>query len=58
MGPIRFIVYLFPVLTIAALFYFFVWYWQATRTPLAAPGSSGSVPRRRFTFAGKCHPGK
>ena len=56
MGPIRFIVYLFPVLTIAALFYFFVWYWQATRTPLAAPGSSGSVPRRRFTFAGKCHP--
>ena len=35
MGPIRFIVYLFPVLTIAALFYFFVWYWQATRTPLA-----------------------
>ena len=36
MGPIRFIVYLFPVLTIAALFYFFVWYWQATRTPLQA----------------------
>lgn len=56
MGPIRSIVYLFPVLTIAALFYFFVWYWQATRTPPAAPGSNGSAPRRRFTFAGKCHP--
>lgn len=33
MGPIRYIVYLFPILTIAALLGFFLWYAQTMRAP-------------------------
>lgn len=53
MGAIRYIVYLFPVLTIAALLYCFAWYWQVSRGPkrLKEPDRP-----RRFSFAGKCHP--
>ena len=35
MGPIRYIVILFPVLTLLALLGFFCWYWRTQRSPLA-----------------------
>ena len=55
MNPARYIVYLFPLVTVALLVYFFLWYWQTQRTPLAQQ----LVPepaRPRFRFAGTCHP--
>ena len=54
MGPIGYIVYLFPVLTAAALLYCFAWYWQATRPPVTK-----KIVRegpKRFSFAGTLHP--
>ena len=55
MGPIRYIVYLFPILTIAALLGFFLWYWQTMRAPLAQ--QIAPMPEKKpFTFAGRCHP--
>lgn len=55
MGPIQYIVYLFPVLTVAALFYFFVWYIQTQRQPLAQQLAPAPV-KKRLSFAGTCHP--
>ena len=55
MGPIRYIVYLFPVLTVAALFYFFAWYIQTQRRPLAQQLDPNPV-KKRLSFAGTCHP--
>ena len=54
-GPIRYIVYLFPVLTAAALFYFFAWYVQTQRTPLAQRLNPAPV-KRRLSFSAPCHP--
>ena len=54
-GPIRYIVYLFPVLTAAALFYFFAWYIQTQRTPLAQQLDPAPV-KRRLSFSAPCHP--
>ncbi len=56
MGALQYIVYLFPVLTIAALLYFFAWYRQSVRAPLARQIAGTAEPRRPFTFAGTCHP--
>ena len=53
MGPIQYVVYLFPVLAAAALLYAFVWYWQAVRMPPARPDPAR---HRRFSFAGTCRP--
>lgn len=55
MGSIRYIVYLFPVLTAAALFCFFSWYAGTQRTPLAQRLDPEPV-KRRLSFAGVCHP--
>ena len=55
MNPARYIVYLFPLVTVAALVYFFLWYWQTQRTPLAQQLVPDAV-RPRFRFAGTCHP--
>ena len=55
MGPIQYIVYLFPVLTAAALFYFFAWYVQTQRTPLAQQLNPAPV-KRRLSFSAPCHP--
>ena len=54
-GPIQYIVYLFPVLTAAALFYFFAWYIQTQRTPLAQQLDPAPV-KRRLSFSAPCHP--
>ena len=54
-GPIQYIVYLFPVLTAAALFYFFAWYVQTQRTPLAQQLDPAPV-KRRLSFSAPCHP--
>ena len=54
-GPIQYIVYLFPVLTAAALFYFFAWYIQTQRTPLAQQLDPAPV-KRRLSFSTPCHP--
>ncbi len=54
-GSIRYIVYLFPVLTAAALFCFFAWYAGTQRTPLAQRLDPEPV-KRRLSFAGVCHP--
>ena len=55
MGPISYIVYLFPILTIAALLWFFLWYWKNLRAPLAQ--QLAPLPDKRpFTFAGRYHP--
>ena len=56
MGPIRYIVILFPVLTLLALLGFFCWYWRTQRSPLAQQLAPAPQPKRRFTFAGRCHP--
>ena len=56
MGPIRYIVILFPVLTLLALLGFFCWYWRTQRSPLAQQLAPVPQPKRRFTFAGRCHP--
>ena len=53
MGAIGYVVYLFPVLAIAALLYCFAWYWQVCRVPKPLKDSSRG---RRFSFAGKCRP--
>ena len=51
----QYIVYLFPVLVIAALLYCFLWFWQASRR--AAPGRpAGAGFPKRFSFAGKRYP--
>lgn len=55
MGSIRYIVYLFPVVTAAALFCFFSWYAGTQRTPLAQR-LDPEPARRRLSFAGVCHP--
>ena len=55
MGPIRYIVYLFPVLTAAALFCFFLWYAGTQRLPLARRLDPAPA-KRRLSFAGVCHP--
>ena len=55
----RYIVYLFPVITVLALLGFFYWYWTTQRAPLAqrlSQGTAAPAERSRFTFAGKCHP--
>ena len=55
MGPMQYIVYLFPILTIAALLGFFLWYWQTMRAPLAQ--QIAPMPEKKpFTFAGRRHP--
>ena len=54
-GPIQYIVYLFPVLTAAALFYFFAWYVQTQRAPLAQQLDPAPV-KRRLSFSAPCHP--
>ena len=55
MGPVQYLVYLFPILTIAALLGFFLWYAQTMRAPLAQ--QLAPLPEKRpFTFAGRRHP--
>ena len=56
MGLIRYIVYLFPILTAAALLWFALWYLRVMRAPLAQQLSPLPEERRPFTFAGVCHP--
>ena len=55
MRPTDLIVYLFPLATIAALLTFFFWYWQTVRAPLAQQ-LAPEPEKRRFSFAGTCHP--
>ena len=54
-GSIRYIVYLFPVLTAAALFCFFLWYAGTQRAPLARRLDPERA-KQRLSFAGTCHP--
>lgn len=60
MNPVHYLVYLFPIATLLALFAFFYWYWGTQRAPLAKRliTPPEEVPREqpRFTFAGRCHP--
>ncbi len=56
MRPIDFVVYLFPAVTVAALFYFFAYYWRVQRAPLAVCLTEERPPRPPFSFAGKLHP--
>ena len=55
MGSIRYIVYLFPVFTAAALFCFFLWYAGTQRAPLARQLDPERA-KKRLSFAGTCHP--
>lgn len=55
MGPIRYIVLLFPIVTIAALLGFFAWYWQTMRAPLAQQ-LAPAPEKKPFSFAGLRHP--
>ena len=60
MNPAHYLVYLFPIATLLALFAFFYWYWGTQRAPLAkrliTPPEEASREQPRFTFAGSCHP--
>lgn len=60
MNPAHYLVYLFPIATLLALFAFFYWYWGTQRAPLAkrliTPPEEASREQPRFTFAGRCHP--
>ena len=60
MNPVHYLVYLFPIATLLALFAFFYWYWGTQRAPLAkrliTPPEEASREQPRFTFAGRCHP--
>ena len=53
MNLFSYTVYLFPLLTAAGLVWFFLWYWQTQRLPLAQQLAPEKKP---FTFAGRCHP--
>ena len=55
MGISDYIVYLFPILTAAALLCFFFWYWQTQRAPVVQQVEA-EPPRKKFNFAGPCHP--
>ena len=60
MNPVHYLVYLFPIATLLALFAFFYWYWGTQRAPLAkrliTPPEEAPREQPRFTFAGRCHP--
>ena len=60
MNPVHYLVYLFPIATLLALFAFFYWYWGTQRAPLAkrliTPPVEAPREQPRFTFAGRCHP--
>lgn len=60
MNPAHYLVYLFPIATLLALFAFFYWYWGTQRAPLAkrliTPPEEAPREQPRFTFAGRCHP--
>ena len=60
MNPVHYLVYLFPIATLLALFAFFYWYWGTQRAPLAkrliTPPEEAPREQPRFTLAGRCHP--
>lgn len=60
MNPVHYLVYLFPIATLLALFAFFYWYWGTQRAPLAkrliTPPEEAPREQPRFTFSGRCHP--
>ena len=56
MNVFRYTVYLFPLLTIAALAWFFLWYWRTQRSPLAHQLAAEPPEPTPFTFAGRRHP--
>ena len=60
MNPVHYLVYLFPIAALLALFAFFYWYWGTQRAPLAkrliTPPEEAPREQPRFTFAGRCHP--
>ena len=59
MNPVHYLVYLFPIATLLALFAFFYWYWGTQRAPLAkrliTPPEEAPREQPRFTFSGRCH---